>query len=311
MSEILFYFIFAIIIYFVLTSIFEIFNLEQENFDPSLVPVSSIVTLAKVAQKLINGNGTLINPGNLQIGINTTTPGNLTVTGNSIITGNLSVNGTTTFSGPVIYGSSNAIIPGSLSTTGSITAGSSSNPQTIQTWGSVISNGLTVGSGNTQFNGPVTASSGLQVTGAQTLTGNLNARIGDKYNTRVGGIWTTAGVYAESGTTGLELGAANNNVYIGSASNNVPNDLNVTGMLNAPGNITIANSNPYITFSKSGQNSNPQIYSSGNTIHIHAGDFKADNSATVSGNLTVNGTTYTNQLCIGSTCINEAQLKLL
>ena len=41
---------------------------SSEHFDPSLVPVSSIVTLAKVAQKLVDGGGTLTNPGNLQIG---------------------------------------------------------------------------------------------------------------------------------------------------------------------------------------------------------------------------------------------------
>ena len=54
---------------------------EPETFDPSLVPVSSIVTLAKVAQKLVDGNGTLTNPGNL------------TVTGNMAVNGNLKVNG--------------------------------------------------------------------------------------------------------------------------------------------------------------------------------------------------------------------------
>jgi hypothetical protein len=60
-------------------------------------------------------------------------------------------------------------------------------------------------------------------------------------------------------------------------------------MLNAPGNITIANTNPYITFSKSGQSSNPQLYSSGGTIHAHAGDFQADSNLKVAANLTVNG----------------------
>ena len=54
---------------------------EQENFDPSLVPVSSIVTLAKVAQKLVDGNGTLTNPGNL------------TVTGNLTVSGKVTTNG--------------------------------------------------------------------------------------------------------------------------------------------------------------------------------------------------------------------------
>jgi hypothetical protein len=91
MKELFYYSIFAVILYFVLTAIFDNFTLEQENFDPSLVPVSSIITLAKVAQKLVNGNGTLTNPGNLQIGSSTSAPGNLTVTGNANINGTLFV----------------------------------------------------------------------------------------------------------------------------------------------------------------------------------------------------------------------------
>jgi len=43
---------------------------KQENFDPSLIPISSIVTLAKVAQKIVDNNGTLINPGNLNVTFN-------------------------------------------------------------------------------------------------------------------------------------------------------------------------------------------------------------------------------------------------
>ena len=94
MKDLFYYSIFAVILYFVLTAIFDNFTLEQENFDPSLVPVSSIITLAKVAQKLVNGNGTLTNPGNLQIGSSASAPGNLTVTGNANINGNTNINGT-------------------------------------------------------------------------------------------------------------------------------------------------------------------------------------------------------------------------
>ena len=54
-----------IVVYYITTR--YIWCDEQENFDPSLVPVSSIVTLAKVAQKLVDGNGTLTNPGNLNV----------------------------------------------------------------------------------------------------------------------------------------------------------------------------------------------------------------------------------------------------
>jgi hypothetical protein len=63
-----------------------------ENFDPSLVPVSSIVTLAKVAQKLVDGGGTLTNPGNLTLGT-ATAPGNLIVTGTTKLDGNTKIGG--------------------------------------------------------------------------------------------------------------------------------------------------------------------------------------------------------------------------
>ena len=96
MNNVFFYLIFAILLYLVLSRVFEKFSIEQENFDPSLVPVSSIVTLAKVAQKLVNGNGVLTNPGSLQIGGSSSAPGNLTVTGNSILSGTLGVTGATT-----------------------------------------------------------------------------------------------------------------------------------------------------------------------------------------------------------------------
>ena len=87
MNNIYFYLILSTCLYFIFTRVLENFLVEQENFDPSLVPVSSIVTLAKVAQKLVNGNGTLTNPGNLQIGASTSAPGNLTVTGTLGVSG--------------------------------------------------------------------------------------------------------------------------------------------------------------------------------------------------------------------------------
>jgi hypothetical protein len=176
MKELFLYSIFAIILYFILSIIFDNFNIEQENFDSSLVPVSSIISLAKIAQKLVNGNGTLTNPGNLQIGASTATPGNLTVTGNSIITGNLSIAGTTNFNGPVTFGTGNSTIPGSLTTKGSLTSGSSSNLQSIQTWGPIISNSLTVGPGAAQFNGPVTTNTNLTTT--SITQGGLHMRPG-------------------------------------------------------------------------------------------------------------------------------------
>ena len=69
-----------------------------DNFDPSLVPVSSIVTLAKVAQKLVDGNGTLTNPGNLTLGT-AAAPGNLVVTGTTNLVGDTKVDGSLTVNG--------------------------------------------------------------------------------------------------------------------------------------------------------------------------------------------------------------------
>ena len=96
MKDILFYLLLGVLFYYILSRFLENYSLEQENFDPSLVPVSSIVTLAKVAQKLVTG-GVLTNPGSLQIGTpNAGGGGNLLVTGNNTVNGNNTVLGNTT-----------------------------------------------------------------------------------------------------------------------------------------------------------------------------------------------------------------------
>ena len=66
-TKIFIYVLIAIIVMYFITTRYIWCEEEIENFDPSLVPVSSIVTLAKVAQKLVDGNGTLTNPGNLTV----------------------------------------------------------------------------------------------------------------------------------------------------------------------------------------------------------------------------------------------------
>ena len=72
MNKIYYYLITGVFLYFLLTRVLENFIHEQENFDPSLVPVSSIVTLAKVAHKLVNSDGSVIIPSNLNIDKNLT-----------------------------------------------------------------------------------------------------------------------------------------------------------------------------------------------------------------------------------------------
>jgi hypothetical protein len=86
MKELFYYSIFAIILYYILNSVFDKLNLDKETFTPSTtISDSSIVKLATIAQNLLNGNGTFVNPGNLQIGTSSSAPGNLTVTGTSTL----------------------------------------------------------------------------------------------------------------------------------------------------------------------------------------------------------------------------------
>ena len=91
----------CLIIYYIILKFSEKYTKYQdtnanENFDSSLVPVSSIVTLAKISQSIVDNYGTLISNGNLQI--NTpSTPGNLNVTGTTTL------NTLNKFPTPVVY----------------------------------------------------------------------------------------------------------------------------------------------------------------------------------------------------------------
>ena len=158
MDNILFYTILIIFLYFLFSKILENyidFNEKQENFDPSLVPVSSIITLAKVAQKIVNGNGILTNPKNLQIGAGNGANGDLTVTGESYFNGRLDINGNLNLG----------------SDTNGTTVLSSSVPDNPTIFnkddGSNIIEGNTIIDGNTTINGTTT------ITGLTTINNNL------------------------------------------------------------------------------------------------------------------------------------------
>ena len=269
MKEIYLYLLLGVFLYFLFTRVLERFsNNISENFDPSLVPVSSIVTLAKVAQKLVNGNGTLTNPGHLQIGARTETPGNLTVTGGTIINGagapggiSLNVTGPTNIAGTL--GVTGATTVSSLGVTGEttvntlgvaggLTVGSSTNAQTIKSFGPVDSNSLIVGPGSIQFNGPVTAGAAvsvgtnLTVGGTSTVTGNSTVT---GVITASGAVGTATGgqiqvgswggvpaIYANDNAKSLAIhnDGTGKNVQIGFSSS-YPNSLTVTGNTNIDG----------------------------------------------------------------------------
>jgi len=149
-----------------------------ENFDPSLVPVSSIVTLAKVAQKLVDGGGTLTNPGNLTIGtpenkgnlvvtgttnlVGATTVGStLGVTGNTTVGGTLGVTGATTVGG-ILAVTSNTTVGGTLGVTGAATVGGTLGVTSNTTVGGTL--GVT---GNSTLGGT------LDITGNTVIKGKL------------------------------------------------------------------------------------------------------------------------------------------
>jgi len=200
MNNVYFYLLLGVLLYFIFTRVLERFSQEQENFDPSLVPVSSIVTLAKVAQKLVNGNGTLTNPGNLQIGANAATPGNLTVTGNTTVGGK-------------------ATISSGINATGGDTFGfnGSGGGQTLT--GSIVTNTLGIGRGwqgsdiiasnNNEKDLIITANKGVSILGCNFNAGTINAG-----NTNVGGTLGVTGNTTVDGVLNLRAASSNSNGQI-------------------------------------------------------------------------------------------------
>jgi len=248
MNQIYYYLLLGVFLYFLFTRILDYFSLEQENFDPSLVPVSSIVTLAKVAQKLVDGNGTLTNPGNLQIGASTATPGNLTVTGNntvngtstvdgtSNITGNttiggaLAVNGNTTLSGPTsLSGLLNANSGATLSSatvTGTLSAGATTLSSATVT-GTLNAGATTLSSANVTgtLDAGATTLSSATISGKLTTTGSLNASGGDAFGFSGSGQGQTLTGSIVTGTLGIGRGWQGSDII---ASNNNNRDLIIT-----------------------------------------------------------------------------------
>jgi hypothetical protein len=304
MKELFYYFIFAIILYFVLTYVFDNFNLEQENFDPSLVPVSSIVTLAKVAQKLVNGNGTLTNPGSLQIGTSATAPGNLTVTGNTSVGGTLGVTGNTTVNGSLNVNNVSAFESHSRFNRGI----------TISRDGAVISGGIVVLEGRTTLMG-LTVNGNTSVNGTFGVTGNtsVNGSFGVTGATTVDGNTTVNGTFKAT-ATGNTISASDRVILYGD-----------NGNINAYGKLTLTGTSGSSTIggglTVTGDSSVSGTLSAGATTLSSAtvnGALSAGattlSSATVSGAFTVNGATtlssatVSGALSAGATTLSSATI---
>jgi len=89
--------ILGIILYYVINNFYE--NYSSEHFDPSLVPVSSIVTISKVLNGIV-GKGNLTVASNLSIGNNLNTDGSAKVEGNISILNSSNLNSSFLSTGP-------------------------------------------------------------------------------------------------------------------------------------------------------------------------------------------------------------------
>ena len=130
--------------------------ITQENFDPSLVPVSSIISLANMAQKLVTGSGTFTFPNNFSIGSTTTAPHDL------IVTSYASIGGNTSIGGNMIVGD-NTTIKGNSTITQSVTV-----PKIVGKNGSLNINS------NLTLQNNLTVTNNLTVKKAMTLDNKLN-----------------------------------------------------------------------------------------------------------------------------------------
>jgi hypothetical protein len=292
-----------LILYYLFSNIYQKYS-NQENFDPSLVPVSSIVTLAKVAQKLVDGGGTLTNPGNLQIGMPSAGAlGNLRVTGTNIVDGVSTLNGDTT-------------INNSVHITGATTTPADS------------------GDMRTHFNHP----DGYNYLRGHTRTdGNVDIRKGNLSTSGNISINNTTNLNAD-GTGGLNIQHADNstwsNTTLGSLTANGNAQINgnsgVSGSSTIGGQLTVngsASTNVGFPGTGGGQNLNSYIstpslhlgrgWNNGDIIHSNAPSglsLTADNGVGTLGNFSVDGDLNVgsgNKICIGSTCIYEEQLQVL
>jgi hypothetical protein len=275
-----------LVLYYLFLNIYQKYS-NQEDFDPSLVPVSSIVTLAKVAQKLVDGGGTLTNPGNLQIGLPSTGAlGNLYVTGTNKVDGNTTIKGTTTIDSlltanggisTTTIGATDNISANSFSTTnGNVSINNGTINLTSDgtgglyflrsgTPGAPVYNRLYMG--NTNVTGDFSASGNAQIVGNTTISGES----------------TGAVLAARNGTNG--------NTY-----------KFIPGGSKSEGGVDAHALNLY-AYGRTGAQPIAVFNDDGNSIF--RGDVIFNKNVNVSDKLTAK------QICIGSTCIEERHLQML
>jgi hypothetical protein len=290
----------CLILLYLLSRYFEKYY-SQENFDPSLVPVSSIITLAKVAQKIVDNNGTLINPGNLQIGI-PSAKGNLTVTGNEQVDGTLNVKSATTLSNTLGV-TGNTAVNGILNVNGNTTVGS------LNVTGlSNLNDGLKV-TGNTSTTGTLA----VGATDSQGYTLGVNGTLGVTSNTGIGGTLGVTGLSTFAGgaiinasnTPSATSLTVNGNEYI-NGNSKINGTLNVTGDSIISNSLTAPTVNVGSSLNINARNSTTASPVAGYTLYSDFGEdfavwskngkifwIEQNGNVNIKGTLTINGTTLT------------------
>lgn len=266
------YILLICLVIFYLVSIIYKKNITQENFDPSLVPVPAIVTLANVVQNISDKLGTLINPGNLSIGSYTATAfTNLLVTGNTVInpangmsnTPNLSVH-----KDEIVLGNftNNSLIPTS-----------------------------SIGVLSANFNGPSTTvnnfnTTNLTVNGNATINGTTNVKNTPNSQINIGKAPIAANVVNLNISNGNIHNTGNSTIGGNVQCSNLiaSSDLNIGGTLNVGGTY----------FTK-----NFQGKSSGTTSEI-SNDATSWNALMIVGNKSASSTGNRNIKMIGNVTIN-------
>ena len=261
MRDTIFYLLLGLLFYYILSRLLENYNLEQENFDPALVPVSSLVTLAKIAQKLVNNN-TVNYPSNLQIGPPSGSS-DLLVTGNTITYNTLQTNGTITSKSEIISRGSVDLKTGVLSVGNTpsgnkfkfIAGGNSGNSV-----GGYIDNALSLsasgpsttsgsnkiaeffGNGDVKINGTISANTTTKETNptsfGQTIINGGKINIGDSNNTINIDKSTTSGIVINNNNYSL-LSATNKPII---TFNKLIDKWNLDGQLTISGNTTLSSS---------------------------------------------------------------------
>jgi hypothetical protein len=252
--NILYLLVLIILFYYIISNNYQKYY-NQENFDPSLVPVSSIVTLAKVAQKIVDGNDILTNPSNLQIGLPSEGAfGNLYVTGTHIIDGLSTFNNTVNINGNANFIGNNTLtgnstMSGKLTTNSVITNqynDSTATPR-IQLFTDGINyynsgpgnlhhfrgNNGNVEGGNVLIDQDLSVNGNSTINGSSTVSGTSTLNGDTSINNRLhisGASSTPAG----SGDMTTHFNHSDGNNYI-RGNTNISGDLNIFGNLNLPG----------------------------------------------------------------------------